>query len=64
MIEAYYDVMQDLLFSEYVWLYLNSDWQPDTVTKRSLLKKTSVNDRLIQYTIEVQEANDIINNVL
>jgi len=64
MIEAYNDVMQDLLLSEYVWLYLNSDWQPVTVTKSSLLKKTSVNDRLIQYTIEVQEANDIINNVL
>ena len=64
MIEAYNDVMQDLLLSEYVWLYLNSDWQPVTVTKSSLLKKTSVNDRLIQYTIEVQESNDIINNVL
>lgn len=64
MIEAYNDVMQDLLLSEYVWIYLNSVWKPVTVTKSSLLKKTSVNDRLIQYTIEVQEANDIINNVV
>ena len=62
--EAYNAVIEDILLSEYVWIYFDSKWHPVTVSTSTLLKKTSVNDKLIQYTIEVEDANDIINNIL
>ena len=65
MIEAYNEVMEDLLLSEYVWInYGGLTYKPVVVTSSSLTYKTSVNDRLIQYTIELEEANDIINNIV
>ena len=62
--EAYNAVIEDILLSEYVWIYYDSKWHPVTVATSTLLKKTSVNDKLIQYTIEVEDANDIINNIV
>jgi len=64
LIEAYNAVIEDIMLSEYVWIYVSSRWHPVTVATSSLLKKTSVNDKLIQYTLEVEDANDIINNVV
>ena len=64
MIEAYNAVMEDILLSEYVWIYFDSNWHPVVVTTSSLTKKTSLNDKLIQYTLEVEDANDIINNIV
>ena len=65
MIEAYNEVIEDLLLSEYVWIsYGGLTGKPVVVTSSSLTFKKSVNDRLIQYTIEVEEANDIINNIV
>jgi len=65
MIEAYNEVMEDLLLSECVWInYGGLTYKPVVVTSSSLTFKKSVNDRLIQYTIEVEEANDIINNIV
>ena len=62
--EAYNEVIQDIMLSEYVWIYFESRWHPVTVTTSSLQKKTSLNDKLIQYTMQVQDANDIINNIV
>ena len=62
--EAYNAVIEDIMLSEYVWIYFDSKWHPVTVSTSTLLKKTSVNDKLIQYTIEVEDANDIINNIV
>ncbi len=64
MIEAYNAVMEDILLSEYVWIYFDSKWHPVVVVTSSLTKKTNVNDKLIQYTLEVEDANDIINNIV
>ncbi|QDP47398.1 MAG: hypothetical protein GOVbin2950_30 [Prokaryotic dsDNA virus sp.] len=68
LIEAYNRVMEDIMLSEYCWIYYNSgeglQWHPVIVNTQSLVKKTSVNDRLIQYTLEVEDANDIINNIV
>jgi hypothetical protein len=64
MIEAYNAVMEDILLSEYVWIYFDSNWHPVVVKTSSLTKKTSLNDKLIQYTLEVEDANDIINNIV
>ena len=37
--EAYNDVIQDIMLSEYVWIYFESRWHPVTVTTSSLLKE-------------------------
>ena len=60
---------EELLLSEYVWLdpsTLNSartSLIPVKVKTSSVAFKTSVNDRLIEYTIEFEEAFDYINNI-
>jgi len=61
------------MLSEFVWIYINTfthddntslKWHPVNVVTSSLTKKTSVNDKLTQYTLEVEDANDIINNIV
>ena len=73
LVEAYNEVIQDIMLSEYVWIYINTfthddntslKWHPVNVVTSSLTKKTSVNDKLTQYTFEVEDANDIINNIV
>lgn len=62
--EAYNAVIEDIMLSEYVWIIIGNIIHPVTVMTSSLTKKTSLNDRLIQYTLEVEDANDIINNIV
>ena len=64
MVEGYNAVIEDIMLSEYVWLLSGVVIRPVTVMTSSLTKKTSLNDKLIQYTLEVEEANDIINNIV
>ena len=60
---------EELLLSEYVWLdpsTINTGRTstiPVKVKTSSMSYKTSVNDRLIEYTIEFEEAFDYINNI-
>jgi hypothetical protein len=61
---------EQLLLSEHVWLttpQTNSstynDVIPVVVKTSSMTFKTSVNDRLIDYTIEFEDAFDYINNI-
>lgn len=62
--EAYNAVIEDIMLSEYVWIIIGNIIHPVTVMTSSLTKKTSLNDKLIQYTLEVEDANDIINNIV
>lgn len=68
LIEDYNAVIEDIMLSEYVWIKYTSTegsrTRPVIVNTSSLVKKTSVNDKLIQYTLEVEEANDVIDNVV
>tara|TARA_R110002020_G_scaffold4127_1_gene18496 strand:+ start:433 stop:1377 length:945 start_codon:yes stop_codon:yes gene_type:complete len=64
LVEAYNAVIEDIMLSEFVWVKIGNDFHPVTVITSSLLKKTSLNDKLIQYTLEVEDANDIINNIV
>ena len=68
--EAANAFFEELLLSEYVWLERPQKTQlfldeqvPVKVVKSSIAFKTSVNDRLIEYTIEFEEAFDYINNI-
>lgn len=61
---------EQLLLSEQVWLTRtdpfdgsNSETVPVNVIKNSMVQKTSVNNKLIDYTFEFQMAADYINNV-
>lgn len=55
--------IQELMLSERVWLQLNGDYYPVNVTSSSVQYKNSVNDKLVNYTIEVAQANDLISTV-
>ena len=60
---------EELLLSEHIWIERpnkatgNDEVVPVKVKKSSIQFKTSVNDRLIEYTIDFEEAFDYINNV-
>ena len=58
---------EELLLSEYVWLSTLRKGVgvviPVKVKTSNIAFKTSVNDRLIEYTIEFEEAFDYINNI-
>jgi len=64
------EFFEQLLLSEFVWMERPKKYDPNTnevipvnVKTSSLAFKTSVNDRLIEYTIEFEEAFDYINNI-
>ena len=58
---------EELLLSEYVWLSTVRKGSgiiiPVKVKTSTVAFKTSVNDRLIEYTMEFEEAYDYINNI-
>jgi len=58
---------EELLLSEFIWLSTFKKGSgviiPVKVKTSSIAFKTSVNDRLIEYTIEFEEAYDYINNI-
>jgi len=63
---------EELLLSEYIWLAVKlvpsnpskgSTKVPVKVKTSNIQYKTVVNDKLIQYTIEFEEAFDYINNI-
>mgnify|MGYP003664647610 FL=1 len=61
---------EELLLSEYVWYTRPEDNQPNSdetipvlVKTSSMIYKTSLNDRLIEYTIEFEDTFDYINNI-
>ena len=56
------------MLSEYVWIRRNDYAQaqktiPVKLVTSSFTKKTQLNDRLIEYTMDFEEAFDYINNV-
>ena len=66
--EGYNAVFEQLLESEQIWIQTvdqagTTQYLPLNVMTSSFVKKTKLNDRLIDYTIEFAEAYDKINNV-
>ena len=55
--------MQELLQSEQVWMEVYGVVTPMTVTDSSLTFKTSLNDRLVDYKLELDYAFNSINNI-
>lgn len=61
--ETYNDVFKQMLLSESVWIEVDGDTLPIIVSSSSLAFKTQLNDKLINYTIDVDYAFDKINTI-
>jgi len=61
--EEYNEVFRQLMLSEKVWINYNNKTLPINISSSSLDYKTSLNDRLINYTVQVDFAFDKINSV-
>tara|TARA_R110000824_G_scaffold114462_2_gene264984 strand:+ start:244 stop:1344 length:1101 start_codon:yes stop_codon:yes gene_type:complete len=61
--DSYNSLMQELMQSEQIWMELNSVVTPINLDTNSLTFKTGVNDKLVDYTVEVSYSFDAINNI-
>lgn len=61
--EGYNDSITELLMSEQVWLHTDSTVRPINITSSDVVYRTSLNDKLVQYTIEAEQANDLISTM-
>jgi hypothetical protein len=61
--EEYNEVFKEMQLSEDCWIEIGSKTLPMNVSSSSLSYKTHLNDKLINYTIEVDFAFDTINNI-
>lgn len=61
--EEYNEVFKQMQLSEDCWIEINNKTLPINVTSSSFAYKTQVNDKLINYTIEIEYAFDAINNI-
>ena len=68
--ESANNYFEQLLLSEYVWMEFEKEFEPTQteiipvkVKTSSVEFKTSVNEKLIEYTIEFEDAFDYINNI-
>ncbi len=61
--EEYNEVFRQLMLSDMVWIKYNDKTLPINISSSSLDYKTSLNDRLINYSIQVDFAFDKINNI-
>ena len=57
------EVFRQLMLSEKVWIEVNNQTLPINISSSSLSFKTSLNDKLINYTIEIEYAFNKINNI-
>jgi len=55
--------VQELLLSEQVWLVIDSAVVPVTITSSNVQYKTSLNDKLVSYTMDFEQSNDVISTI-
>tara|TARA_R110000822_G_scaffold130552_2_gene267114 strand:- start:5532 stop:6506 length:975 start_codon:yes stop_codon:yes gene_type:complete len=64
--ESYNPYIQELMLSEYIWVEKISGASPVipvVLNTQNFIKKTSLNDNLVEYTLQFSPSNQIINNV-
>jgi len=61
--EGMNEVIKELMLSEQVWARIGGTIYPMNVEETSHTYKTSVNDRLVNYTVKFSYAFDLINNI-
>lgn len=57
------DPIEQMLLSDQIWIENESETIPVILKTKSLTRKTSVNDKLIQYTFEFDYSFDTIQNI-
>ena len=63
MDESINNPVKQLLLSEQVWLEIGTETYPVVVKSSSVTEKTSVNDKMVQYTFEFEYAYDKVQNI-
>jgi hypothetical protein len=61
--ESFNEVIRQLMLSEQVWVYDGSEVKPIVLNTNSLQFKKSVNDKLINYTVNFEYAFNKINDI-
>ena len=61
--ESYNEVMRELMQSEKVWLNMDDKIEPINVDTKSLTFKTSLNDKLVEYGIDISFSYNDINEI-
>jgi hypothetical protein len=61
--EDYNAPMQELMQSEQVWMTVNNVITPMNVKDSSFVFKTSLNDKMVDYKLQLKYAFDAINNI-
>ncbi len=61
--ESYNELMQEVMQSSKVWLEQDTIVRPVIVTSNSLTFKTGVNDKLVDYSLDLDFAYDEIQNI-
>ncbi len=61
--EEYNEVFKQMQLSEDCWIEVNNKTLPINITSSELAYKTQLNDKLINYTINIEYAFDVINNI-
>ena len=61
--EALNSAFEEMLLSEQIWATIDSEVIPVDVTTQQLTYKNSVNDRLVNYTINIEYAFNVINDL-
>lgn len=55
--------IQELMLSEQVWLTIDGSVVPVNINTKSVQYKTSLNDKLVAYTMEFEQSNDAISTI-
>lgn len=61
--EDYNEFIKELMLSEQVWVHIGGDVRPVSVTDSNVTYRTSVNDKLVSYTVTIEQANDLISTM-
>ena len=61
--EDYNEFMKELMLSEQVWLHIDNQVRPVNVKSTEVTYKTSLNDKLVEYSVQVEQANDLISSM-
>ena len=61
--ESFSDIMQEILQSEQVWVTVENVTLPVNVKTSSLTFKTRLNDKLIEFSLDVEFSFNAINNI-
>ena len=61
--EVYNEYIREMMISEQVWLVIEGTVRPVHPVSSEVQLKTSLNNKLVDYTVQFEQANDLISTV-